>query len=541
VVEEAVPAEPEAGRNMGRNTALYAAATGASRVAGLAREIIAARYFGTSGRMSAFVIAFQVPNLFRALLADSALQGAFVPVFTELLEKGRRREAMALASNLISLFCLALGGLTVFLVAAAPVLMPLLTPGFPDGGLRDLTVVLSQIMFPVVLLFALSGLIGGMLNSMGHFTVPALAPVAWNLVVIGVLVGAGPFLSDDQEIYAYAIGVLTAAVVHFALPLPWLKGAGIALKPSFDWRDPNVRRVLSLMLPVTLTLGLFNFSLLINSLIATLVSDQAPAAIDRAFRICVLPQGVFTVAIVTILFPTLSRYAARGAFDELRSTMATGVRLICLLTIPSAILLAVLAEPITRLVYQRGAFGGEATDLVAEALFVWAFSLPIQGVGTLLSQAFFSLRKPWVTTVVALGYVVVNAAVSLALYKPLGIAGVVLGTVAANVGMTVAKSVIIRPVIGGLEGRETVSATARMLVAGAAFGGVAWGVWQLLDDALGHAALLPQVVSVGVATVAASAVYLGLTRLLRVPETDMLIELATRPIRRRIGTGEAPS
>ena len=150
------------------------------------------------------------------------------------------------------------------------------------------------------------------------------------------------------------------------MPLPLLRGRGGTLTFKIDWRDERVRRVLKLMLPVTIALGLINLSLLINSLFGTLVSDEAPAAIDKAFRIYQLPQGLFSIAIATILFPTMSRFAARGARDDLRRTMGTGVRQICLLLIPSAVLMAVLAEPITQLVYQRGAFGPEATDLTSD-------------------------------------------------------------------------------------------------------------------------------------------------------------------------------
>ena len=155
------------------------------------------------------------------------------------------------------------------------------------------------------------------------------------------------------------------------------------------------------MLPVTIALGLINLSLLINSLFGTLGLDEAPAAIDKAFRIYQLPQGLFSIAIATILFPTMSRFAARGAHDDLRRTMGTGVRQICLLLIPSAVLMAVLAEPITRLVYQRGAFGAEATDLTSTAMVWWSISLPFQGVSLLFSRTFFSLQRPWATTALA--------------------------------------------------------------------------------------------------------------------------------------------
>ena len=177
-------------------------------------------------------------------------------------------------------------------------------------------------------------------------------------------------------------------------------------------------RVLKLMLPVTIALGLINLSLLVNSLFGTLVSDQAPAAIDKAFRIYQLPQGLFSISIATVLFPTLARFAARGARDDLRRTMANGVRQICLLLIPSAVLMAVLAEPITRLVYQRGAFGGHATDLVSEAMVWWAISLPFQGVSLLFSRTFFSLQRPWATTSLAGLNLLVNAVLAAAAPRP---------------------------------------------------------------------------------------------------------------------------
>ena len=267
----------EHARRLARNTAFFSFATGLSRVLGLVREVVAASYFGVTGAMSAFTIAFQVPNLVRALFADSALQGAFVPVFTELLEKGERQEAFRVASTLFFLICLVLGAVTALFVLFAEPIMSVFAPGFDDQpALQDLTVNLARLMFPIVVLLALSGLVVGMLNSFEHFSVPALAPVAWNAVIIAALIGLVPVLPEDDEIYAYAIGILAGTVVQFLLPLPWLRGRGGHLTLRLDWRDERVRRVLALMLPVTIALGLINLSLAINSLFGTLVSDEAP-------------------------------------------------------------------------------------------------------------------------------------------------------------------------------------------------------------------------------------------------------------------------
>ncbi len=520
--------ESKPGGRLARNAAFFSAATGLSRVLGLVREVVAASAFGVSGAMSAFTIAFQVPNLIRALFADSALQGAFVPVFTELLEKGERREAFRVASTLFFLIALALGALTAAFILLAEPIMSVFAPGFDDDPrLADLTVALAQLLFPIVLLLALSGLVVGMLNSFDHFSAPALAPVAWNVVIIGALVGLTPAFPKEDQIYAYAIGVLAGTVIQFLLPLPWLRGRGGGLTLSFDWRDERVRRVLKLMLPVTIALGMINLSLVINSLIGTLVSDEAPAAIDKAFRIYQLPQGLFSISIATILFPMLSRLATRGATDDLRATMANGVRQICLLLIPSAVLMAVLAEPITRLLYERGEFDAQATDLVTTALVWWSISLPFQGVSLLFSRTFFSLQKPWATTALAGANMVVNAAVSFALYKPFGIAGIVIGTVAGTLVMTVAQGALLGRDLGGVEAGRTARAGALMLGASALLGGVAYGVWTGIDQALG-ASLAAQAVAVGGGIAAGLAVYGALVWALRIPEARQIGRLVRR-------------
>ena len=367
-----------------------------------------------------------------------------------------------------------------------------------------------------------------MLNSFEHFSVPALAPVAWNLVIIVSLVTLVGPLPEDDEIYAYAIGVLAGTVVLFALPLPWLRGRGGSFTFRIDWRNERVRRVLKLMLPVTLALGMVNLSLLINSLFGTLVSEQAPAAIDKAFRIYQLPQGLFSISIATILFPTLARFAAREARDDLRRTMANGVRLIFLLLIPSAVLMAVLAEPITRLVYERGVFGAEATDLVSEAMVWWSISLPFQGVSLLFSRTFFSLQRAWATIGPMALNMALNAALAAALYEPLGIGGIVLGTVVGTIAMCALQGWMLRDDLGGIEGARTAGVGGRACcVAAALLAGVAYGAWYGLDELLGRG-LGAQIAAVGVAIAAGLGTYAAAVWAMRIPEARQFRTLLPR-------------
>jgi putative peptidoglycan lipid II flippase len=513
------------------STIFFSAATGVSRIVGLIREVVAANYFGVTGPMSAFTIAFQVPNLVRALFADAALQGAFVPVFTELLEKGRKREAIHVASSLFFLITLVLGSITAFFIVAAGVIMPIFTPGFSQH-LTDLTVSLSQILFPIVLLMALTGLMAGMLNSLEHFSVPALAPVAWNLVIIAFLTVFRTSFGGDAHINAYAWGVLAGTIVQFLMPIPWLRHYGFGLKPRLDWRNEHVQRVFKLMLPVTIALGVINFDNVINSIFGTLVSKEAPAAIDRAFRIYMLPQGIFSVAIATILFPTLSRFATRRDFEGLRKTMANGVRLIALMLIPSAALMIVLAQPITRLIYQRGVFNAEATDLVTQAMVFWALSLPAQGISLLFSRTFFSLQRPWITTAISVANMIVNVAVSALLYKPFGIAGIVLGSVAGTLTMALLQGRQLSKLLHGIEGRRTLAAMVKMVGAAAVLAGVSYGVWYGLDQALGRS-FIAQVISLGVAIAAGIGVYAVAVNMLRIEEAHQIRRLVANRFGRR--------
>ncbi|MDQ3409184.1 MAG: murein biosynthesis integral membrane protein MurJ [Actinomycetota bacterium] len=524
---------PSAGRRIVRNTAIFSVATGLSRIAGLGREIVASAYFGTSGAFSAFTIAFQVPNLVRSLFADAALAAAFVPVFTELLETKNHKDAYRLASTLFFVILGVLGIIAAAFMVAAPWVMPLFTGDAFDQELVDLTVGLSQVLFPIVVLLGVNGLLVGILNAHDHFSVPALSPLLWNAIIIAFLVGAHATLDGQDQLYGYAVGVLVGTAAQVAVAVPVLRRVGFELRVVVALRDPRLRRVLKLMLPVTIGLGLINFNLLVNSVLGSFVSEGAPRAIDAAFRVYMLPQGMFSVAVATVLFPALSRLAARRDLDGLRALTSTGLRGIFLLLVPCAALTLVLAEPIVRLVYERGDFDAQSTRDVAEALFWFSFSLPFAGANLLLTRTFFSLQRPWAPTALAGLNLAVNVVVALALYRSLGIAGIVIATAVATAVMTVAQALVLRRSLHGrLEAGTTLAAIARMLVAAAALGGVAWVTWMGLDELLGRS-LPAQLVAVGTGIVAGGLVYAGAVLLLRVPEAARIERMVEARLRRR--------
>ena len=511
-------------RRLAWSTAIFSAATGLSRVLGLVREIVAANYFGARGPINAFTVAFQIPNLVRALVADAALSSAFVPVFSELLEKGERARAWRVASTVFWLFLLIVGGITALFVLLAPVLMPPLTDAYDD-----LAVTLSQILFPIVVLIGLFGIVTGILNSYDQFTIPALTPVFWNLaIIVGLVLGVPRADGDSSKLYVYAGSIVVGTLIQFLLPLPWLRGLDGRLRLALDIRDPAVRQVFKLMGPVMLGLGLINVNAVIGTIVASKWIDPtiAPNAIDKAFRVYMLPQGMFSVAVATILFPSLARLSARGDMDGFRDTVTRGLRQINFMLLPAAAASIVLAEPIIRLLYERGAFDPDETTVVAQCLAAFSIGLTFNGMMLMLNRGFFSLQRPWTPTVIALVNLVLNV-VLYAAFEGFGAWGIPLAISLANIAGVALLALTLRHRVGSLHLIGTTKAFLRVLLASAILAAVAYGVWWALDDALGRS-FLAQLASVGSALVAGAGAYLAACRVLGVRELATLLSLRGR-------------
>jgi len=519
---------PEAQRGLARSGVIFAVATGLSRIVGLVREIIQAAVFGIKGPVNAFEIAFLVPNTIRALVADSALSGAFVPVFSDLLVKGERKRAWRVASSIFWLMLLGLGGLTALFVVIAPWVMAIFHYG-PGDKYGALAVGLARVLFPLVLVLGLTGIVVGILNSYDHFTVPALAPIAWNLVIVlGLGLGVESSHASSTRLYWYAAAILVATIVQFLLPLPWLRGRDDRLRMAIDIHDPAVKRTFALMLPVTIGLGLININAAIDQLFATHFLDPtlAPAAIVRAFRLYMLPQGMFSVAVATVLFPLMSRHTAREDWEAFKSTIAMGLRFISFLLLPASAAAAVLATPIVRLLYQHGVFTASQTHIVAPCLAAFALGLTFNGWMLMLNRGFFSMQSPWIPTIVGVMNLAINAGLDAAFYR-FGIWGIPLSTSIVNIAGTWAMLSLFRRRVGGFEMKETVQSFVLVAVASAVLAAVGWWVWHLLDSTLGQS-LPAQIVSLGGALALGYAAFFGACRLLGVRELETMLRLRRR-------------
>ena len=389
-------------------------------------------------------------------------------------------------------------------------------------------------LFPIVVLLGLTGLVVGILNVHDHFTIPAIAPLVWNLVIIAGMVGLAPLFEGDNQLYAYAIGVVAGTLVQLLMMLPTLRRMGFPLGdirlPRRD--DERVLRVLMLMLPVSIGLGLINLNLLLNTAIGSRSSTRCRArSTPRSGSTC-SRRGCSASRSRPSSSRSSRRLAARDDYAGLRATIGTGMRQIALLLIPAGAAMAVLAEPIVRLVFERGEWDAESTALTADALFWFAFSLPFSGWVLMLTRGFFSLQQPMTPTKLAVGSLAINAVGSYLLSKPFGIAGIVLGTIASNVALVLAEAVLLRRALGGFETRETLVAVAKMLVGAGVLAAVSYGVWYGLDALLGDA-LIAQIVSVSTALALGSVAYAGVVLGLQIPEARQILDLFARRLRRR--------
>ena len=524
----------ETKRRLALAAAFLALATAGSRVLGLIREMVMVSYLGLGAEMGAFTVAIKVPNLVRTLLADTALAAAFIPVFSALLEKRKEREAWQVAFSVTVTATGALGLISVLGILFAPEVTKVVAPGwaskYPDT--LNLAVSLMRIMFPTVVIMGLAGILMGILNSYNHFAVPALAPIVWNLVIIAAVAA----FSRRYGFYALAWGFTLGTLAELILQLPWVwrqrwrVTSAVSVGEPSPWRlnlrHPEVRRIAILLGPVVLSLGVINFNSFVDTVVAALIGEAAPAYIDKAFRLFQLPQGMFAVAIGTVLFPALSRHAAAGRMQEFRRDLSLGVRQIFFVTLPLAALFSVLATPTVRLIYEHGQALGDTAAIsgTAWALLFFSVGMAFVSVNTLLSRAFYSIQKTWVPLVMGVANLAINAGLDLLLYKPMGVGGITLSTSVVSMLTFFGLIILLRPRIGGIDARRIAVSVGKSVVALVPLAAAAYWAWWALDAVLGRswsAGLL----AVGAGYVGGGALYCIAARLLRMSELQDLLRI----------------
>jgi len=466
---------------LARAAALVIGAYVLSRVLGLGREIIIGREFGTARELDAYLAAFRIPDLIFQLIAGGALGSAFIPTFTTYLARSREEEAWRLASSIMNLVLAVLSACAVLAAVLAPWLVRAMTPGF-SAEEQALTVQLMRVMLVSPIVFGLSGVVMGILNSYQHFLVPALAPAVYNLCIIG---GAA-LLAPRIGVFGLAAGVVVGAFMHLGLQLPQLVRLGASYRPTIDFSHPGVREVGHLMLPRVLGLATVQVNFLVNTFLASRLMAGSLAALNYAWLLMLLPQGIFAMGIATAAFPTFSDLAAKGRREELRSTLSETLRLVLFLSIPSAVALLILREPLVRLLLERGRFDPSSTQAVAWALQFYALGLVAHSALEILTRGFYSLHDTRTPVAIGVGAMVLNIIFSLALIQPLRHGGLALANSLATIVEAVLLLLILRGRLGGLENGALARSAAKTGLAAGAMGVVIlwFATWTASSSAL---------------------------------------------------------
>lgn len=402
--------------------------TAMSRVLGFVRDMVIASFLGAGLGADAFFVAFRIPNLLRRLFAEGALSAAFVPTFVDTFQRVGHEEAARLARITFTFAALVLFGVTLAGMLGSPWLVKVTAPGFLDDAIKfRLTVDLTRLMFPYIFFISLVALASGVLNSLRYFGAPAAAPVLLNVSMIGSVVVCRLWLGAEPY-WALASGVVAGGILQLLLQLPFLRAAGISLRPDFHFRHPALRKIGKLFVPAALAGAVYQVNVLIGTILASMLPQGAVSWLYYADRVVELPLGVFAIALGTAVLPSMSRQASNGDMRGLSHSVSFSLRLIAFFTIPASVALIVLRVPIIATLFQRGLFSWTDTQETGYALLcytagLWAFS----GL-KVVTQGFFSLKDTKTPLWVAIGAVLVNTLGGLVLMRSMGQGGLALAT-----------------------------------------------------------------------------------------------------------------
>lgn len=510
------------GRQIAKAAALVMALFVVSRVLGLARQMIISALFGTSGDLDAYLAANRISDTVFLIVAGGALGSAFIPTFADYLERKDLAGAWRLASAIVNLALIVLTVAAGLMAVFAPSLVrTIIAPGFTSAQ-QLLTVSLLRLMLLSPIIFGVSGVVMGVLNAHQHFLLPALAPSVYNLSIIGGALVLGP----RAGVRGMAVGVVVGAALHLLVQVPGLVRYGARYVPTLGLDDPSVREVGRLMVPRMLGTAITQLNFVINNSLASRLGEGAVSAINYAWLLMMLPQGVFAQAVGTAAFPTFAAQAARGERAEMRSTLAATLRAVFSLCLPATVGLLVLGRPLVRLLFERGAFEAASTEAVTWALVFYALGLLGHAGLEIVARAFYALHDTFTPVWVGGLAMGLNVTLSLTLPGAFGLAGWPLhaGLALANSVATLLELVVllvlIRRRMDGLEGRRTAIAFAKSGLASLVMGAVLLG-WQVALPGAGALAL-------GGGLVLGAAVYVGTALLLGVEELRAIAGLLRR-------------
>lgn len=547
-------------QSIARSAGIVSVAVMFSRIFGLVREMVFARYFGAGFLYDAYVVAFRIPNVLRDLFAEGALSAAFVKVFTDYQITKGEQEAWRLASLVFNALAVVMSLICIVGILFSRQFIDLIADGFsPEKA--ALATTLTQIMFPFILLVALAAVAMGVLNTKGIFGVPASASTVFNIVSIifglglaywlsggGWTGGTGtdevPDAASQWAIIGMAIGTLIGGGAQFAMQIPSLFRVGFRFSPILSFADEGVRKVISLMTPAILGTSAVQINVLVNTYFVSGI-DGAQGWLSYAFRLMQFPIGLFGVAVGTASIPVLSRLATERKIPEFRDTLSSSINLVFLMTLPSACGLIVLGEPIIRLIYERGRFDSSATEMTAAALVGYSIGLTGYAAIKILSPAFYALDDAKVPMIISIASIAINFGASFGLRELLsaygrspenpngfGHVGVALATSLVALVNFFALALFMRRKIRRLNGRLIATAFAKVAAASAVLSMICYFSYHFIFDRFGSATLALRLIGVFVPIALGGAAFAVTAKLLRVAELEQALSIIRRKFSR---------
>lgn len=452
---------------------IVGSATVLSRILGYIRDAAVAFVFGAGMYSDAFFMAFRIANLLRRLLGEGALTSSFIPIFTEELNSRSKDGTRRLVSSVFTLFAIIFLALAVLGMVFSREIVWLMSPGFAADPVKfALTISLTRLMFPYMIFVGLMAIAMGVLNSLRHFTAPALSPVFFNIAIIFSIFAVTPFLATP--VYALAIGVLSGGFLQFALQLPYLKRFGYAPRPLFNFRDPAIKKIFMLMGPAAFGIGVYQLNIFVTLWFSSKLPEGAVSYLYYAGRLMELPLGVFGVAVSTAVLPSLSEHVSRGEWDKFKGSLSFAVRIVNFVTIPATIGLFVLSYPIIEMLFKRGEFGSEAAFGTAVALYYYAIGMVPVSIARILASVFYSLKDTATPVWAAVVTFVFNVIFCFALVGPLGHGGLALATSLSSIINVILLFVILRVRFGRFGGRAILSSSLKSAAASILMGAVTY-------------------------------------------------------------------
>ncbi len=495
-----------------------------SRVLGYIRDAGIAFVFGAGLASDAFFVAFRIANLLRRLVGEGTITHAFVPIFTEIKEVRGTEEATLFVRRFFTVFFLILVGLAILGMVFSGSIVTLLAPGFEALEAKfSLTVDLARIMFPYMVFIGLMAASMGVLNSMRHFTMPAISPVFFNLSLIGATFLVAPFLAEPA--YALAYGVLFGGLLQFGVQIPVLKRYGmIPYPPLFGLRDPELRRIFRLMAPAVVSIGIYQLNIFVTMRFASLLPEGSVSYLYYASRLVELPIGVFGVAFTQAALPALSGHMVGKERGGFLSSLSFSIRMVNFVNIPATVGLVVIAIPLVDTLFARGEFNPQDTGLTVYALLFYAVGIVPVSVARLLATAFYSMKDSTTPVVAGMLSFVANIGFCMVLIEPLSHGGLALATTLASVVNLVVLAALIRRRLGRMGMKDMLASAIRSSLAALLMGAVVYLLTVLLYS---PESTLPVKLAVLVFLVLTGVgAYIGVASLMRMEEFRHLKELA---------------